>query len=86
MPHDWWTRKHLVFILALVSLACIVAFVAVGLASPEPLQSAALGPHWQCSRLAFVFTICSRVSEAEPAIVRVAREPNCQRSRTQARF
>jgi hypothetical protein len=79
MPHNWWTRKHLVFILAFVSFACVIAFVAAGLAAPEPFQSAALGPHWQCSRLAFVFTICSRVSEAERAIVRVAREPVCRR-------
>ncbi len=81
MPHHWWTRKRLVFTLALVSLACIAAAVVMGLGSPEPAQSAALGPQWQCSRLAFVFTICSRVSEIERAIVRVARQPACQRPR-----
>jgi hypothetical protein len=81
MPRSWWTRKHLVFILALVSLACVVAFVVAGLAAPEPLQSAALGPQWQCSRLAFVFTICSRVSEVEPVIVRVRQERVCRRPR-----
>jgi hypothetical protein len=81
MPHDWWTRKRLVFILAFVSLACVVSLVAAGLTFPEPVQSAELGPQWQCSRLAFVFTICSRVSEIEAAIVRVAREPVCRRPR-----
>ena len=79
MPHSRWTRKHLVFMLALVSLACVA--VAIGMTSPEPVQSAVLGPQWQCSRLAFVFTICSRVSEFERAIVRVAREPVCRRQR-----
>ena len=82
MPHNWWTRKHLVFMLAIVSLVCVAAVVAIGLASPEPVQSAVLGPQWQCSRLAFVFTICSRVPEIEGAIVRVAREPGCRRPRT----
>jgi hypothetical protein len=81
MPHNWWTRKHLVFTLALVSLACVAAALAIGLNSPDPLQSAALGPQWQCSRLAFVFTICSRVPEIERAIVRVARQPACRRPR-----
>lgn len=80
MPHDWWTRKHLVFTLVLVSIACVAAAVAIGLASPEPVQSAMLGPQWQCSRLAFVFTICSRVSEIERAIVR-ASQPACRRPR-----
>lgn len=81
MPRTQWTRKRLVFTLALVSLACIAAVVGIGLVSPEPVQSAALGPHWQCSRLAFVFTICSRVSELERAIVRTAGAPTCRRRR-----
>lgn len=81
MPHHWWTRKHLVFTLALVLLACTAAAAAMGLGSPEPAQGAALGPQWQCSRLAFVFTICSRVSEIERAIVRVTRQPACRRPR-----
>jgi hypothetical protein len=81
MPHNWWTRNRLVFKLALVSLACVAAALSIGLTSPEPVQSAALGPQWQCSRLAFVFTICSRVSEIESAFVRVARQPVCRRPR-----
>ncbi|MBX9646037.1 MAG: hypothetical protein K2X57_03155 [Xanthobacteraceae bacterium] len=86
MPQNWWTRKYIVYSLALVALACVFAFVAVGLTSPEPLQSAALGPHWQCSRMAFVFTICSRVSQVEPAIVGAVRAPACRQPRTQARL
>jgi hypothetical protein len=81
MPHHWWTRKQLVFMLAFVSLACFVALVAIGLALPEPFPAAEIGPDWRCSRLAFVFTICSRVSQVERAIVRVVREPACRRPR-----
>lgn len=86
MSHNWWTRKNLVYSLAFVSLACLVALVAVGLTSSEPLQSAALGPHWQCSRMAFVFTICSRVSQVERAIVGAVKAPACRQPRTQARL
>ncbi|MEP6839721.1 MAG: hypothetical protein ABJA75_16810 [Bradyrhizobium sp.] len=86
MPQNWWTRQYIVYTLALVSLVCVVAFVAVGVTSPEPLQSAALGPHWQCSRMAFVFTICSQVSQVERAIVGAVRTPACRQPRTQARL
>ena len=77
MPHDRWTRKRLVFILAFV----VITLVAAGLAFPEPFPGAEIGPEWQCSRVAFVFTICSRVSQADRAIARVAREPVCRRPR-----
>jgi di/tricarboxylate transporter len=77
MPHDRWTRKRLVFILAFV----VITLVAAGLAFPEPFPGAEIGPEWQCSRVAFVFTICNRVSQADRAIARVAREPVCRRPR-----
>ncbi len=81
MPHSWWTRKQLVFMLALVSLGCVVALVAAGLTFAEPLPGAEMGPEWQCSRLAFVFTVCSRVPHADRAIARVSRETVCRRPR-----
>jgi di/tricarboxylate transporter len=81
MTQNWWTRRNLVFVLAVVSLTCIAASVVVGLVFSGPAPSAALGPEWQCSRLAFVFTICSRVTQAERAIVRVVKSPACRRSR-----
>jgi di/tricarboxylate transporter len=77
MPRDWWIRKRLVFILAFV----VITLVAAGLAFPEPFPGAEIGPEWQCSRVAFVFTICNRVSQADRAIARVAREPVCRRPR-----
>ena len=62
MTGNGWTAKNLVFVVAIVSLACVAAFVAIGLVYPEPVSSAALGPDWQCSRLAFVWTTCSRLT------------------------
>ncbi len=81
MPHHWWTRKNLALVAAIASLVCVTAFVAIGVASSEPVPSAALGPDWQCSRLAFVVTVCSRVTQARRVAIRVAREPACRRPR-----
>lgn len=82
MPHNWWTRKSLVLAAAVVLLACTIGFVAIGLSYPEPVASAALGPDWQCSRLAFVFTTCSRVKNSQAELVRLAKMPVCARQRT----
>ena len=60
MTRNWCTPRNLVFVATIVSLACIAAFVVIGVAYPEPVSSAALGPDWQCSRLAFVWTTCTR--------------------------
>ncbi|WP_213290004.1 hypothetical protein [Bradyrhizobium sp. sGM-13] len=78
MPHNWWTRKNLVLAAAIVLLAC----AAPGLSRPEPVLSAALGPDWQCSRLAFVFTTCSRVKHSRSTPLRLAKIPVCGRLRT----
>lgn len=45
--------------------AVLVAYLSLTLASPEPVSSAALGPAWQCSRVAFVLTTCTRAGEGE---------------------
>jgi hypothetical protein len=47
--------------IAVVTLVAVTAAVAMGLSNPEPVSSGALGPDWQCTRLAFVFTSCTRV-------------------------
>ena len=78
MSHPWGARKKIVVVAAFV-LICVTALVAAGLAYQVSVPSAALGPNWQCSRLAFVFTICSRATQAGRTIVRVAREPVCSR-------
>ena len=80
MPHNWWTRKDLV-LAAAVALA-LIGCVVIGVSYPEPAASAALGPEWQCSRLAFVFTTCSRAKHTQSMPVRLARIPVCGRLRT----
>jgi adenine-specific DNA methylase len=81
MPHNWWTRKNLVLAVAIVALA-FMGFVVMGVSYPEPAASAALGPDWQCSRLAFVFTTCSRVKHSQSASIYLAKIPVCGRERT----
>ena len=81
MPHNWWTRKNLVLAAAIVALA-FLGFVVIGVSYPEPAASAALGPDWQCNRLAFVFTTCSRAKHSQFMPVRLAKIPVCGRQRT----
>lgn len=82
MPHNWWNRKTLVLAAAAVVLACTMGFAATGLSYPEPVASAALGPDWQCSRVAFVLMTCSRVKSSQAVPVRVAKIPVCAGLRT----
>jgi hypothetical protein len=81
MIHNGWIPKRLVFAAAIASLAGVAVIGAIGLAYPQPVPSAALGPDWQCTRQAFVWTTCTRVTQARPAPFRMAREQVCQRSR-----
>ena len=81
MPRNWWTRKNLVLAAAAAALA-FIGFVVIGVSYPEPAASAALGPDWQCSRLAFVLTTCNRVRHSQSASVRLAKIPVCGRLRT----
>jgi hypothetical protein len=81
MARNWWTPRNLFFVATIVSLACVAAFAVIVVAYPEPVSSAALGPDWQCSRLAFVWTTCTRLKNANTASATVAREPACQRRR-----
>ena len=83
MPSNWWNRKNLVLVLATAVVAlAFIGFVVMGVSYPEPAASAALGPDWQCSRLAFVFTTCSRAKHSQSMAVRVAKIPMCGRLRT----
>ncbi len=55
--------------LAIIVVVVALAGVAVTLGRPAPIESALLGPEWQCSRTAFIVTTCSpRVQEATPAV------------------
>jgi hypothetical protein len=81
MIHTAWTRKGIIVAAALA--ACVAVIVATGLVVPEPEPDAALGPGWQCSRLAFVWTTCSRAKLAQQAApVHLAGAPVCRRLRT----
>lgn len=82
MPQNWWTRKFLVLAVAVVVLTSAMGFAAIGVTYPEPVANSALGPDWQCSRLAFVFTTCSRVKHSQSTPVRLAKIPVCSRLRT----
>ena len=74
MARAWWTRKHPVFMVAFVSLACVLAFAVAGLAFSEPpFPVAELGPGWQCGRLAFVFTVCNPASPEVRALARATQ-------------
>jgi hypothetical protein len=65
MPPNRWTSKYIIFFAAIVAFAVVVA---IGLAQNEPVQDAALGQGWHCSRLAFVWITCSRVIQKAPSI------------------
>ena len=82
MPHNWWTRKSLFMAAAAVALASAIGVFATGVSYPEPVARGTLGPDWQCSRLAFVFTTCSRAKHTEAMPVRMAKNPVCTRLRT----
>jgi len=74
MSHRWWTPKGFVLATAAASAVCAAVIVAIGLAYPEPVSSAALGPEWECSRQALVWTTCTRVKRAQSAFIHVAEE------------
>ena len=82
MPHNWWTRRSLVLAATAAALASAIGLFATEVSYPEPVARATLGPDWQCSRLAFVFTTCSRTKHTEAMKVRVARSAVCGRLRT----
>src|SRR6476660_10022576 len=73
MLHRLWTWKGIALVGALAAAGCVVTVLSVGLASPEPVASAALGPEWQCSRIAIVLTTCTRIEQVERAAFRVGR-------------
>lgn len=81
MIHPPWTPKDIAVVAAVVMLAAIVAVLSIELVLPEPIPHAALGPDWQCSRLAFVFTTCTRIQRVVTARVpaRNEQQPVCPR-------
>lgn len=70
--------KRLAVPVVVVVLVAVAAAFAIALAHPEQVSSGALGPDWQCTRLALVFTTCTRVARA-PALAE-NKALSCQRS------
>ena len=64
----------------LVTLFAVTVTVAMGLMYPGPVSSGALGPDWQCTRLAFVLTTCSPVVRFQTASAETGKSA-CVRSR-----
>jgi hypothetical protein len=79
MTSHFWTRKGLLLSVAIVTLAAITVAVSIALAYPEPVTSAALGPDWQCTRIAFVLTTCTRIAAARSASSGLLKDPACPR-------
>lgn len=79
MTHFPWSPRRILLSVALVALAGIAAAASIGLAYPEPVASGALGPDWQCTRLALVFTSCAPVAQAEPVTTAAVKDPLCRR-------
>jgi hypothetical protein len=79
MTSYFWTRKNFAVAAAVVTIACVVLAIAIGLAHPVPIPSAVLGPDWQCTRLAFVLTTCARAARANSASASVRKDPACPR-------
>jgi hypothetical protein len=79
MTSHFWTRRTLVLAVTIVTLVFIAAAFSVGLAYPEPVSNAALGPDWQCTRLAFVLTTCRKSKRADTATVSELKDPKCPR-------
>lgn len=66
------------------TLVATMTAVAMGLTFSEPVPSGALGPDWQCTRIAFVFTSCTRVvrlktASVEEGKVEEGKAPSCPR-------
>jgi hypothetical protein len=74
MTHKPWSRKAMTLTAAIGAAASIVALLSIGLTAHEPVASAALGPEWQCNRLAFVLTSCTRIEPAESVSARLRKE------------
>ena len=79
MTSRFWTRRAFVLSVAIVALAFIAAAFSAGLAYPEPVSSAALGPDWQCTRLAFVLTTCRKLVRVETPAASVRKDADCPR-------
>ena len=60
MTWTLWTRQEIALIAAILTLACVAAFLSVKLTRPRPFAAAAVSAQWQCTTSAVTTKICIR--------------------------
>lgn len=78
MMSKLWSGRGVALAAAVLTCAFLAAFVSWSVASPEPISSAALGPEWQCSRVAFILTTCTRAVGSEGRAIPVRAKEDAQ--------
>ena len=82
MTYNFRIPRQIAAGVVIVTLVAVTAAVAMGLSYPEPVSSGALGPDWQCTRLAFVFTSCTRVIRLKTASAEAGKSSSCPRPKS----
>ena len=72
MLHLRWKRKGIAIVAALIVVGGVTASLAIGLATPQRVSSTALGPEWNCSRVALLVTSCTPAPQPPRMIIRVS--------------
>jgi hypothetical protein len=60
MTWTLWTRQEIALIVAILTFACIAAFLSVKLTRPKPFATAAASAQWQCNMTAGTAKVCIR--------------------------
>ena len=71
-----WTCKEVALIAAIVTLACVAAFLSIWLTRPRLLSTATIGVEWQCQQ-SLLITTCHKVAHVRPVIP--SGKPMCLR-------
>jgi hypothetical protein len=74
-------QKGVALLAAVAAIACVAMLLSTGLINPDLTASAALGPDWQCNRIAFVFTTCNRVPGTAVQSAQIPKQQACTRPR-----
>ncbi|WP_454628673.1 hypothetical protein [Bradyrhizobium cenepequi] len=69
MINQLYSRKGFALLAVIVVVGFSAALLSAGTGSRGTVASATLGPEWQCSRIAFVMTSCTRNEKPERARV-----------------
>lgn len=78
MTSNFRPPRRIAASVVVVMLVAVTAAIAMGLSYPDPVSSGALGPDWQCTRLALVFTSCTRVARFKTASAEDGVTPSCR--------